>query len=111
MLRVPFPEALGHQDFDGFTEQFLPGVAEDRLGLPVEADDAPLVAGDDDGVRRGLQHVAESGLLTLHRGPLLLGMSLATFEAPMMLPSASRTGETVSETSMMRPSFVRRFVS
>ena len=73
MLRVPFPEALGHQDFDGFTEQFLPGVAEDRLGLPVEADDAPLVAGDDDGVRRGLQHVAEFGLLTLHRGPLLLG--------------------------------------
>ena len=37
-------------------------------------------------------------------------MSRPIFEAPMIRPSASRMGETVSETSMMVPSFRRRFV-
>ena len=35
-------------------------------------------------------------------------MSLAIFEAPTIVPSASRIGETVSETSMRRPSLVTR---
>ena len=38
-------------------------------------------------------------------------MSRATFAAPMIVPSASRIGETLSETSMTRPSFVSRWVS
>ena len=88
----------------------------------------------EDGVERRAQLVRERGQeFVLHAvGRLGLGpaasaaassrsrsssarlrsvMSLATFEAPMILPSASRIGETLSETSMMRPSFVRRLVS
>ena len=38
-------------------------------------------------------------------------MSRPIFEAPMIRPSASRMGETVSETSMIVPSFRRRLVS
>ena len=38
-------------------------------------------------------------------------MSRATFAAPIIVPSASRIGETLSETSMIRPSFVSRWVS
>ena len=38
-------------------------------------------------------------------------MSRATFEAPTILPSASQIGETLSDTSMMRPSLVHRLVS
>ena len=37
-------------------------------------------------------------------------MSRPTLEAPMISPSALRMGETVSETSMMVPSFRRRLV-
>ena len=111
MLLVPFPEVLGHQDFDEFTEQFLPGVAEDRLGLPVEADDAPLVAVMTMASGADSNTLRNSASLRSTAARFCSVMSLATFEAPMMLPSASRMGETVSETSMMRSSFVRRFVS
>jgi hypothetical protein len=38
-------------------------------------------------------------------------MSRAIFDAPMMRPAPSRTGEMVSETSTRRPSFVIRTVS
>jgi hypothetical protein len=38
-------------------------------------------------------------------------MSRAVFETPIIAPDASRTGETVSEMSIGRPSFVRRTVS
>ena len=38
-------------------------------------------------------------------------MSRAIFDTPMMVPESSRTGETVSEMSMRRPSLARRSVS
>jgi hypothetical protein len=38
-------------------------------------------------------------------------MSRAIFEAPMIRPGESRTGETVSETSISVPSLRRRTVS
>ncbi len=38
-------------------------------------------------------------------------MSRATFDAPMMVPLAVRTGDTVSEIGIRRPSLVRRTVS
>ena len=38
-------------------------------------------------------------------------MSRPTFEAPIISPSAFLMGDTVSDTSMIVPSFLRRFVS
>ena len=38
-------------------------------------------------------------------------MSRATFDAPIIVPEASRIGDTVSDTFRTRPSFVWRFVS
>ena len=82
----------------------------------------------EDGVERGAQLVGERGQeFVLHAvgrfglGPGRLGggeqplplrlgllasvMSRAIFAAPTIVPSASRIGETLSETSMTRPSF------
>ena len=44
-------------------------------------------------------------------GSLPSVMSRATLEAPTILPAASRTGELVTETSILRPSFRTRTVS
>ena len=91
-------------------DDLLGRVAEDPLGPPVPArDDAVEVLRDDDVV----------GRLDDGREPLLQSSwparfsvtSRPTLEAPTISPSALRMGETVSETSMMVPSFRRRLVS
>src|SRR5207249_8001475 len=50
--------AVGHEDFDGLTEQLLALIAEKFLRLAIDEHDAPVLADDYHGIRRGLQQPA-----------------------------------------------------
>ena len=79
----------------------------------VEVGDLALgVGGVDRGRDRGEQFLqALLALAELRFGALRSVMSRAIFEAPTIVPSPSRIGETVSEMSTRLPSLRRRTVS
>jgi hypothetical protein len=57
-------EALGHQNLDRLSEQFVPRMPEQPLGLRIDEYDAASLVDDDDGVRSGLEQPAELGFRT-----------------------------------------------
>lgn len=59
MAGVLAAEALGHQDVDGVSQEFLAGVAEQGFGLCIHQTDHPGVVHDDHRVRCRFQESPE----------------------------------------------------
>src|SRR5665647_2997006 len=55
VLGVDLPERLGHQRLDGFADQFVAVIAEQRLGLAIDEPDHALLVHPHQGIRHSLQ--------------------------------------------------------
>ena len=55
MLAVPVPKAFRKKDFHGFPEQFLPRVAELRIGLGVQEHEVAFVIDNNYGIRGAVE--------------------------------------------------------
>src|SRR4051812_29859298 len=71
MLGMSLTETIGHQSFNGASEQLLALISEQSFGLRVHQNDPALLIGDHHGVGSGLEQSAELSFGSLFFGDVL----------------------------------------
>ena len=66
VLRMPLAETAGHQLIDGFAQQVVQPATEHFARQRIRQDDVALAVHLEDGVRRGLEDLAESKIRPHH---------------------------------------------